>query len=134
MKLSNIIAVGIGGALGAILRYFINMIMAQISNYPYSTLIENLSGSFVLGVLTALFIQVKVKEWLRVGFGVGLCGGFTTMSTFALDVVLLLDNSYSSMIIYITVTVLGGITLAAIGYLLGMKATRQLNRKEVEIK
>lgn len=119
--IKNIIAVFIGGALGALLRYYINLGTITMI-FPLGTLIENLLGSFLLGLLTGFLLKTTIKEWLKVGLGVGVCGGFTTMSTLAADAnMLFLNGSLESFAIYIFTSFLGGSLLAAIGVYFGWK-------------
>ncbi|RXI96406.1 CrcB family protein [Anaerobacillus alkaliphilus] len=128
----NIIAVGVGAAIGTISRYSLNLLTLE-SGYPYGTIIENLFGSLLLGFLTAWFFVFVPKEWVRTGLGVGLCGGFTTMSTLAADTSFLMNHyTVFDAGLYVFGTMFGGIILAFIGYRAGSviaKKTRQ--KKEV---
>jgi CrcB protein len=78
--------VGAGGFLGSVLRYLIGLIPAQEGGFPYLTLLINILGSMVIGVLTGLASRVGVLDGnLNLFLKVGFCGGFTTFSTFALE-------------------------------------------------
>ncbi|MBU9712306.1 CrcB family protein [Bacillus tamaricis] len=117
----NILSIGIGGALGTITRYFLNLYTLFVG-YPIGTVIENILGSFLLGILTAWFLNRKSREWVKVGVGVGFCGGFTTMSTLAADSFFLVQEvSILSFLIYLFLSLFGGLTLAFMGLLLGTK-------------
>lgn len=121
------LAVGIGGALGTLFRYFININTLQ-TLYPIGTIIENLIGSFLLGGLTGWLIHRHVKDWMKNGIGVGLCGGFTTMSTFAADTVYLYAHeSVTSALVYVVISLFGGICLAMAGYILAEKLNRSFH-------
>ncbi|OAS86642.1 MULTISPECIES: fluoride efflux transporter FluC [Metabacillus] len=85
-KLINSFYVAIGGACGSLLRYIISFVH-QFG--PFSTLFVNILGSFLLGFITAFLIERKEKEWLKLLLGTGFCGGFTTMSTFCLELTIL---------------------------------------------
>lgn len=117
--LKNILAVLIGGALGSLLRYGINIGTLGYS-FPFGTLVENILGSFLLGVLTGWFLYIKSAEWVKAGLGVGLCGGFTTMSTLAGDVFLMGSQAMAlSTAIYIIASITGGLLFAFIGFVSG---------------
>ncbi|RSL33059.1 CrcB family protein [Salibacterium salarium] len=119
--MKNFLAVGVGAALGTYLRYFIN-VQTQFTGYPVGTLIENLMGSLLLGLLSGYFATKKPKEWVKAGLGVGLCGGFTTFSTFAADTIgLYLQENMWLSLCYILITLPGGISLAMAGFLFGQK-------------
>lgn len=88
--LTSISLVFVGGAVGAFLRWLIGeMFLAYAEPYPWTTQLINVAGSLVLGVVTAR-LQHRPDERLRLLVGVGLCGGFTTFSTFSVETVRLL--------------------------------------------
>ncbi|OLO39214.1 chromosome condensation protein CrcB [Alkalihalophilus pseudofirmus] len=121
MFYKNLIAIAIGGALGTILRYVLNVYTLFVG-YPIGTVIENIIGSMLLGFLTGWFINRKPREWVKVGLGVGFCGGFTTMSTLAADTLFLYQTMSSlKSLIYLFVSLFGGLTFAFIGLLFGTK-------------
>ncbi|MBP3949854.1 fluoride efflux transporter FluC [Bacillus suaedae] len=127
----NILSIGIGASIGTIGRYSLNVATLE-TGYPLGTLIENITGSFVLGFLTALFAFYIPKEWVKLGLGVGLCGGFTTMSTLAADTTFLF-NAFSPIhsAIYLSLSMFGGILLAIVGFSVGtLIAKRRLIKKE----
>jgi CrcB protein len=83
-----LLAVAAGGALGAVGRY---VVIARIgawlgTGFPYGTLAVNIVGSFLLGLAVAAAADRIVDESVLLFLGAGVLGGFTTFSTFALDV------------------------------------------------
>ncbi|WP_332634316.1 fluoride efflux transporter FluC [Halalkalibacter flavus] len=127
----NIGMIAIGSAIGTSLRYYLNL-YTLATGYPIGTIIENLGGSLLLGFLTGWFIIKVPREWLKVGLGVGLCGGFTTMSTLASDsVFLFLEHTWWLSALYIILSVFGGIVFALVGYLLGKKVGKRQASLEV---
>lgn len=82
-----ILAVALGGAVGACLRWVLDQGWAQ--GWPWATLTINLVGSLLLGVLTVLASRPAFPGWVRPGLGTGLLGGFTTFSAYAVQVHLL---------------------------------------------
>ena len=87
MDISKIIAVGLGGFLGAVGRYWISGLAQKLSDrFPLGTLSVNLLGSFILGLLATLFLEkMIVNQELRLFLLVGLLGAFTTYSTFSFE-------------------------------------------------
>ncbi|WP_371185155.1 fluoride efflux transporter CrcB [Thalassotalea maritima] len=87
--------VAIGGALGACLRFFMSH-MALIwlgKGFPFATLIVNITGSLIMGVLYGLIEQGVIDVVVyRTMLGIGFLGAFTTFSTFSLDTVLLIQQ------------------------------------------
>jgi CrcB protein len=81
-----VFGVAIGGALGASARYGVDRLIEQRSSsvFPWSTFAINVSGCFVIGVLTAVLVERQhLPAWVRIGLVVGVVGGYTTFSTFA---------------------------------------------------
>lgn len=121
----NILAVFIGGATGTLLRYAITISTVEIA-FPLGTLLVNLVGSFILGAFTGWLMKRKIKEYMKVGFGTGLCGGFTTMSTLASDAYFL--EVESTIILpgtYVISSVVGGLLFAFLGLILGQAYSRK---------
>ncbi len=119
--IQKILAVALGGSIGAVLRYLIFIIYEKSQNheFPWATLIINLIGSFLIGLLWGLFDRIYVSPGVRLFLFVGILGSFTTFSTFAFDVFSLgRDGSLKYMIVYVGATNIFGITLAFGGYYL----------------
>ncbi|MEG0918518.1 MAG: CrcB family protein [Anaerovoracaceae bacterium] len=84
----NIILVGLGGAIGSIIRFFISSWTAQKKNPLLGTLFVNVTGSIIL----ALIVNAGLREGFSLLLGVGLMGGYTTFSTFNYEVCVLLKK------------------------------------------
>ncbi|MGM8216011.1 fluoride efflux transporter FluC [Bacillaceae bacterium W0354] len=112
--LTTWVYIAFGGAIGAVSRASLGSLLKPL-DFPLATLLVNLIGSLLLGGLTA-FLYKKHNEKLHLLIGIGFCGSFTTMSTFALESTGLL-NDLTSSIVYIFISVMGGILLAFIGFL-----------------
>ena len=84
--------VGLGGAVGAMLRYGISMVPVK-SEFPYMTLLINFLGAVAIGILAALSMrQSLLTEHSLLLLKTGVCGGFTTFSTFSLETLTLLES------------------------------------------
>lgn len=95
MEISMIkcLCVGLGGAAGAMLRYLIGLVPVGASNgFPVKTLLINILGAFVIGVLAVLGEKHSLPPLLVLTLKTGVCGGFTTFSTFALETSQLFQN------------------------------------------
>jgi fluoride exporter len=81
--------IAVAGALGAVARYLVDafVIRRAIRGLPAATLAINISGSFVLGGLTGLALYHGLPATPKLILGTGFCGGYTTFSTFAYEVV-----------------------------------------------
>ena len=120
-----LVAVGLGGALGALARYGIEL-GGDVGRdgFPWPTLVVNVSGAFTLGaVYTLLEERVRPTPYLRAFLAIGLLGAYTTFSTWTAEAALLVrDGALVMAAVYAFATVLGGI-FAMVG---GMAAGRAL--------
>jgi CrcB protein len=113
------VLVALGGAIGAVLRFSIGNII-ESSDFPLSTIIVNVSGSFILGMLAVMAINNGYSEELMLFFGTGLLGAFTTMSTFSLETLTLVKNdNYTLALVYASISFVLCILFAFVGWELG---------------
>ena len=119
MDVRLVLLVGLGGAIGSMLRYLATEIIPS-NHIPYGTISVNLVGSMLLGIMFgAIAADVIINQNYVLLFGTGVLGAFTTMSTFAMDTVTLSEDELSKTVIYITITIVGSIGFAWLGYKLG---------------
>ncbi len=90
----NILSVGLGGFIGAVCRYLIGLIpIKETINFPIKTFAINVIGCVVIGIVTVVAAKnTSLNSHMLLFLKVGLCGGFTTFSTFALESVDLMKN------------------------------------------
>ena len=117
----NIIAVGAGSFIGGIARYLVSLAVKGISKgFPWATILVNLLGCLIIGLLWG-FLSRNISESTSWGLflTVGLCGGFTTFSTFSKEALTMLQTGQIwGFASYIALSILAGIALVAIGYYL----------------
>jgi len=90
--IKNCLFVGLGGFLGAVLRNLIGLLPIN-TPFPVKTLFINVLGSFLIGVISFLSLKhLNIPGELSLFLKVGVCGGFTTFSTFSLEIVNLIDE------------------------------------------
>src|SRR5687767_6682009 len=109
--------VALGGVVGVLARFGISRLTLHGEALVWSTVAINLAGSFLLGLLVAgSWFSRDVRE----GVGVGLLGGFTTFSTFSVQIVLEVEAGRPARAgAYLLLSVVGGVAAAAAGYALG---------------
>lgn len=110
------LCVGLGGFIGVLLRYFIGLLPIKSSFvFPIKTFLINVLGCFVIGLISALVLkQTLNNENLEAFLKIGLCGGFTTFSTFAFESGELIKNgSIFIALIYIILSITLGILAVA---------------------
>lgn len=117
MKTALIVFAGSG--VGGVLRYFTQKFFVDMGyvNFPVGTLIVNILGCFLIGLFSALSEKNNLlsPEW-RLALTTGLCGGFTTFSTFANENMNLLNNgSYLYFSTYILLSIILGIAAVMLG-------------------
>nr|WGD63364.1 CrcB family protein [Bacillus subtilis]WGD70865.1 CrcB family protein [Bacillus subtilis]WGD76548.1 CrcB family protein [Bacillus subtilis] len=120
-------AVFIGGALGACLRYGLNL-WIHTGQFP-ATWLENAAGDLLLGILTGFFMIGAKRPLLSAFLGTGFCGGFTTMSTFSKETVMLLQGQPSLALLYVGASLISGIIFALIGVFAGRRIAGIQQRK-----
>lgn len=120
--MNTIVAIALGGAFGAVLRYLSGVWAFKIfgDGFPFGTLGVNIIGSFVMGVLVAMFAQYwSPSAEMRAFLMTGLLGAFTTFSTFSLDVSGLYERGDLMMAgVYISVSVVGAVMALFLGLFL----------------
>lgn len=127
MEFTTLIYVMLGGAVGSLARYLSMSFIGKMfgANFPYGTLAVNIFGSFFMGVWIATMANLlpsRAKD-LHLLFAVGVLGGFTTFSTFSLDVYYLAERGeYGQAGVYIFSSVL--LSLAALAF--GIFLVRQI--------
>ena len=108
----NCIFVGIGGFIGSICRYLIGLLPVKPENgFPVKTLMINIIGAFIISMITALAAKNKsLNPQVVLMMKVGICGGFTTFSTFAYEAVDLMQSGSSTVALsYIIISIVCGI-------------------------
>ena len=108
----NCLIVGIGGFIGTVCRYLIGLIPIETkSGFPIKTLFINIAGSFLISLITALAVKNKgLNEQIVLMLKVGVCGGFTTFSTFAYESTELMKNGHTVIALaYVCASVILGI-------------------------
>lgn len=125
--------VAIGGALGAMARFGLNVFLQRDVEFPWGTLVANLAGCLVLGIVVQL---VAASTWFneagiipdqyRLLFAVGFCGSFTTLSAFVMELnTMVQKNELFYAFSYIVVTLVGGLAC----FYLGVVAMRALSSR-----
>ncbi|MGG6313848.1 fluoride efflux transporter CrcB [Paenibacillus macerans] len=115
--------VGLGGVLGTLLRYYLGQWISSRTaktgtRFPWGTWIINLTGSLLLGALTALHAEQAISEWSWLLLGTGFCGAYTTFSTFGYETVTLIGNGHKRQA---AVYVLSSASLGLLCAWLGMR-------------
>lgn len=86
--IKEFIAIFLGGGIGSVLRYAVQLLMHEsivAYNFPWATFSVNIIGSFLIGLFYSLSAKLELPAELRLFLTAGLCGGFTTFSTFSND-------------------------------------------------
>lgn len=120
--LRTILIVGAGGFIGSVMRYLLQFFMEKelSSTFPWGTFIANIAGSFIIGIVFALAQKGNIlsAEW-RMFLAVGICGGFTTFSSFAYNnLTMLKEQAYGQFILNVGGSLFFGLLAVYLGMIL----------------
>ena len=124
VRMAPVAAVAAGGALGAAARYQVGRwLVPGPGHLPWATLFVNLTGSFALGIVTVVLVErFPTARYARAFIAVGAIGAYTTMSTLSVDTdVLVRDGHTTTAVVYLLVSLVGGLAAAWGGILLGSR-------------
>ncbi len=122
----EIVLVFFGAGIGGVLRFVLGSLVYSVTgrNFPYGTLVINLSGSFIMGFLFVLITQryTNLAPYLIAFMLVGILGGYTTFSSFSIETLRLFqDGKIAYAFTNVLVSTIGGILLAWVGYVSAQK-------------
>jgi fluoride exporter len=120
------LAVAVGGALGSLARFWLAAAMTMLTGprFPWGTLLINILGSFIIGLVAAVTMapaRIPMHPDIRVFLMVGICGGFTTFSAFSLQT---LELMQSGEILPASGYVVGSVVLCLLGVWFGWTVGR----------
>ena len=119
--IKNVLLVGAGSFIGGAARYLVSLALKKASKgFPWATLLVNLAGCFLIGLLWGMLSKSATEgsNWALL-LTVGVCGGFTTFSTFSKEALMMLQSgNIWGFAGYIGISVAAGIALVALGYFL----------------
>jgi CrcB protein len=124
MSLVPILLVAVGGAFGSVCRYLVGVGAGRLlgPDFPFGTMIVNIGGSFIMGVFIELLaLRFNGSEELRLFVAVGILGGFTTLSSFSLDTIVLFERG---AVVATAVYVAGSIVLSLAALVAGLHLVR----------
>ena len=119
----ELLLIGIGGAIGAISRFGVAEMAKRFSSgpFPFGTLIANLAGCFLIGILLGSG-QAEKSEPLRLGVGVGFLGALTTFSTFGAETISnAQDGNWAVAIGNVSANLVLGLACVALGMIVAKK-------------
>lgn len=115
-----ILLAGSGSFIGGVLRYLMQLMFSKFysGSIPVGTLVVNIIGSFLIGVIFALSEKSDIiSQETKIFLAVGICGGFTTFSSFSIENLFLLrDGQYFQMILYTLLSVFLGLSATFTGF------------------
>jgi len=118
--MKQILLVGIGGFIGSVARYFVSKLNLSwhFLSIPMGTLTVNIIGSFIIGFIVGISAKSEIiTPGLRLFLMVGICGGFTTFSSFTLENLTLMQNGqFLSVLIYTGLSIFFGFLAVYLGY------------------
>ena len=119
--MTGALLVALGAAIGAPTRYLVDRgVQARHgSRMHWGTMLVNVGGAFVLGLLTGLAVSHDVPRAVMLALGVGFCGALTTFSTFSYETLRLWEADRHRSVLNVVLSVAAGLGAAVVGHLLG---------------
>ncbi len=115
----ELIAIFLGGGIGSVLRYCVQTALHERIipySFPWATFTVNILGSFLIGLFYSLSARFNLSTEVRMLLTTGLCGGFTTFSTFSNDGLIMIKQGFYGMFaLYTLLSIVLGITAALAG-------------------
>ena len=119
----RVLLVALGGLVGSVARYLLAGWVQNLNGaqFPYGTLVVNVLGSFILGIVMTISLERGlISPEVRILLSTGLCGGFTTMSTFSYETVALLQyDNPSAALGNVALTLAGCLSAVWLGSVVG---------------
>ncbi len=121
----NVLLVAAGGAIGAAARYLVGLwLVARFgAGFPWGTFFVNVTGSFLIGIVLVLVERGALPAEARLFVAVGLCGGYTTFSSFSYETLQLVNGGDAEPVL---LNVLGQLLFCLLGVYLGVVVGRVL--------
>jgi fluoride exporter len=116
--MKNALMVFLGAGFGGVMRYGISKLLPWDGiQFPIATMLINICGCYILGALTMYFKDNSSNPLLMVLLTTGICGGFTTFSTFSMETISMMQNNQTNTaIFYSIISILGGLLAYWIGW------------------
>lgn len=115
----ELIYIFLGGGTGSVLRYCMQVALHERIipySFPWATFTVNILGSFLIGLFYTLSARFNLSTEVRMLLTTGLCGGFTTFSTFSNDgLIMIKQGFYSLFILYTLLSIVLGVIAAFVG-------------------
>lgn len=116
--MKELILIFLGGGIGSVLRYLCTLFInsQNSTTFPWATFVINILGCFLIGLFGSIAAKFGISEHLRLMLTVGICGGFTTFSTFSNESLSLLrSGNYLFFTLYLLLSLLLGILAVLLG-------------------
>lgn len=108
----------VGGAIGAVLRFWLEVHLGSSLRFPLGIFVANIGGAFIIGITLTLLPLVSIRSgpFLRLLVATGFCGGLTTLSTLAVSLAeATVALGFAPAVIYAGVTIVAGVVAAMVG-------------------
>ena len=116
--LRNFLWVGLGGGIGAMLRFLVSPVLFKSGAFPLYTMLINIVGSLCIGLIFAWSLKDEhFPEQIKLFLATGLCGGFTTFSAFSLEnLIMIRSGHYWAALMYISFSVIACLLAVFAGF------------------